>query len=1091
MGGESDVRVSVSLPATMNAVRSQDNPGIGDLVNRCIMEVYLDGELYGSRQVAAVSGKTTTFTARLVSGKTYRFVFWADCADGTSPETFTDKYYATTDLRNVYMIDPARYSGCDDGRDAFYAVEDVEIDAATSIDAYLKRPFGQLKVKTLDMAEVPEDMRPKMVSVAFDDVPTGIDLLTGELTGETDAVAYYEAAQIDGSDGDLSFDYIFAPKAEGEQRLVDFTMSFLDAEGAEVASDYNFSSIPVQRNYRTVVSGNLLTKKADINVEISPDFAQDDIDHTITEVSSIDELNASLAAGAENVVLTQAPASDAAIVIPHDYTVEDKSISIALPSTESTITLNYDEATGYAPEKITIKTDGAKNLVINAEESTVTVEGNFADVTAATADNTLVVDENTTIASLTLNRGSLKLYGVVESITKGEGWSGTIYRCFNSQKSFDNLAADKVSGYTEILVENPATETIDGKGAAFTRQMTVSAPVTVNNFRIDVDYAGAYGLKILDGADKVSMDNVVVTSTSKAARTAWIEAEKIDCNFSNSKFIAPTGVENKSGLNCSLPSASAVQNVTLDNVLISIDEERLNKDLATDYEYSNEQKSRVPGFSRGITIGHKDGLGAADVEGAVINLTMRNSAIEYLYYSINVITTNAAINLDADNCVFDGRAALNVWGQSSLRQHLNYRNSKLIGRNWFGGPTEEFATLVINQQARNYDMLLDNCDVVSDNDPQTDTNYQYMASFRSSFRNWLAMRNGTKFRETVNPRLDHAIDIDDDSWINEISWDESFTLACAEGATVLVSNVWNGSKLENTAMPSEQDGKYYIGTPTQLANWVSEKTGGEAVLVRDMDLNDQAWPVSTTSNAIDGTFDGNGHTISNLNCQTYLVESDGANGLAWDNKAQNAALFPIFSGDIRNLTIDGATIYGSRSGALVGRFNGGTIDNCHIKNVKITGGAQKVAALVGYAANYTDAAFTNCSVENASIAADKNAPAGDASCMAGGFIGYLSSDGVSVTIKDNTMNNVTVESGRLWDNYTECASHVFVGDVINLSKTVKSVVTFSNNRLSNCTLHNAVVTSRATDYFGFYYTKPAGSYPILNTLIVDGKTLAE
>lgn len=258
-----------------------------------------------------------------------------------------------------------------------------------------------------------------------------------------------------------------------------------------------------------------------------------------------------------------------------------------------------------------------------------------------------------------------------------------------------------------------------------------------------------------------------------------------------------------------------------------------------------------------------------------------------------------------------------------------------------------------------------------------------------------------------------------------------------------------------------------------------------------MDLNDQAWPVSTTSNAIDGTFDGNGHTISNLNCQTYLVESDGANGLAWDNKAQNAALFPIFSGDIRNLTIDGATIYGSRSGALVGRFNGGTIDNCHIKNVKITGGAQKVAALVGYAANYTDAAFTNCSVENASIAADKSAPAGDASCMAGGFIGYLSSDGVSVTIKDNTMNNVTVESGRLWDNYTECASHVFVGDVINLSKTVKSVVTFSNNRLSNCTLHNAVVTSLATDYFGFYYTKPAGSYPILNTLIVDGKTLAE
>ena len=49
--------------------------------------------------------------------------------------------------------------------------------------------------------------------------------------------------------------------------------------------------------------------------------------------------------------------------------------------------------------------------------------------------------------------------------------------------------------------------------------MTVSAPAEVNNFRIDVDYAGAYGLKIVTGATKVTMDNIVVTSTAKASRT--------------------------------------------------------------------------------------------------------------------------------------------------------------------------------------------------------------------------------------------------------------------------------------------------------------------------------------------------------------------------------------------------------------------------------------------------------------------------------------------------------------------------------------------------------------------------------------------
>ena len=1091
VGQESNVNIAVTLPTQINAVRSQANPGDGDMVNRCIMEVYLDGELYDERQVAAITDKAASFSMRLVSGKKYKFVFWADHADGSSPENFSDLYYATSDLSNVYIIDPAHYDGSNDERDAFYAVKDVEITTSENFGVDLKRPFGQLKVNTLDMTQVPQDMRPTHVSVAFDQIPTAIDLLTGELVKDkTAAVAYDAPVAI--TAGQLSFDYIFAP-AGTEQYLTDFTMSFLDDSGAEVASPYEFSSIPVQRNYRTLVSGNLLTKQADITVEVKPGF-DGNVDHEVFEASTIEQLNQALADGIENVTLTQAPESDAEIIIPHDYDVEDKGIAISLPTTDKQITLNYAAEEGYAPEHISINTDGINNLVINTEESTVTVDGTMQNVTAATADNTLIVAENATIANLTLNKGSLKLYGAVEAITKGEQ-AGKVYRCFDSQKSFDNLVADNVSGYEEILVENPATEEIDGKGAAFTRQMTVSAPVTAANFRIDVDYAGAHGLKIVTGATNVTMDKIVVTSTAKASRTVWIEAENINCNFSNSTFIVPTGSSNRSGINLVTTSASCVENVTLDNVLISINETRLNVDLATDYQYSDELKNRVPSYSRGLTVGHSNGLTPADVDGAVVNLTMKNSAIESLYYSINIAGTNAALNLDADNCVFDGRASLNAWGGSSLQQSILFKNSKLIGRNWFGGPTEEFATIVLNQDqtynARNYNMVLDNCDVVSDNNPQTDTNRQYMASFRASYRNTLTMQNGTKFRETVNPRLDHAVDLDPDAWINEISWDDTFTLECAEGATVLVSDVWNGSILEDTAMPSKQDGKYYIGTPTQLANWVSKKTGGDAVLVRDLDLNDLAWPVSTTSDPIDGSFDGNGHTIRNLNCQTYLVEADGANGLAWDNKAQNAALFPIFSGDIRNLTIDGATIYGSRSGALVGRFNGGTIDNCHVKNVEITGGAQKVAALVGYAANYTDAAFTNCSVEKANIAADKNAPAGDASCMAGGFIGYLSSNGVSVTIKDNNITDVTVESGNKWDTYSECASHVFVANVINISKTTKGSVSFSNNKINNCKLLNANVTSLATDFFGFYYTKPQSGYPILNTLTVDGKTLVE
>lgn len=93
------------------------------------------------------------------------------------------------------------------------------------------------------------------------------------------------------------------------------------------------------------------------------------------------------------------------------------------------------------------------------------LDGDFGSVEASTADNTLVVTENTTISALTLKKGSLKLYGVVESVSKDSAWTGTIYRCFNSQKSFDNLVADNVSGYSEILVEKATAEAVDGKNA--------------------------------------------------------------------------------------------------------------------------------------------------------------------------------------------------------------------------------------------------------------------------------------------------------------------------------------------------------------------------------------------------------------------------------------------------------------------------------------------------------------------------------------------------------------------------------------------------------------------------------------------------
>ena len=264
--GDTQITVKASFPAQMAETRAA---GDGTTVDRCIMQIYLDGELYGERQVAAVENLSATFSARLIAGKTFDLVFWAD---KSGADINSDLHYNTADLANVAFT--GDYIGNDDARDAFFGTAQVISDKSQAVNVELKRPFGQLNVKTLDLAEVKAAspaLEPKKVKIEFKSVPTGINLLTGELTDAKSAVAYADAAAVVDAEGHLSFDYVLAP-AGTEQFLADFTMSFLDENGAEVAGAYDFSSIPVQRNYRTNVSGNLLTKKADINVEVKPGF---------------------------------------------------------------------------------------------------------------------------------------------------------------------------------------------------------------------------------------------------------------------------------------------------------------------------------------------------------------------------------------------------------------------------------------------------------------------------------------------------------------------------------------------------------------------------------------------------------------------------------------------------------------------------------------------------------------------------------------------------------------------------------------------------------------------------------------------------
>ena len=354
-GEEVSVSISAVVPGDGGAVvKSAEDPGNGSEVNRCILEVYLlEGEdgsatasLYGTRQVVKVENLTAAFEdLNLITGQKYRLVLWADHVKDPENGLGTDLYYDTENLPSVSYKSGTEYKSNEDSRDAFFKVEEFELDGPEDRTVSLTRPFGQINIITTDYGLIPSthlDLLPVKIKLAFLSIPTSIDLVNGTVNDMAE-VTTSTAVDIAGLDVDgeedskqLSFDYILAP-AEGQTVVSEFTMSFLKEDGTTpVAKDYTFENIPVQRNYRTNVSGALLTDRAGVDVKVEPGFNEDDIDREIDEVTTIKEAVQAFTDGATDVVIT-APVSG----------------EITIPNVTENLTLRLE---GGANGGITVKT---------------------------------------------------------------------------------------------------------------------------------------------------------------------------------------------------------------------------------------------------------------------------------------------------------------------------------------------------------------------------------------------------------------------------------------------------------------------------------------------------------------------------------------------------------------------------------------------------------------------------------------------------------------------------------------------------------------------------------------------------------------
>lgn len=278
-GTNGEVTISVVVP-NAPTVRSAENPGDGGLVNRCILEIYENGELYGERMYSDITpgALTAQFSARLVTDHTYTFVFWADHAEGSAETGYTELYYNTENGLSDIRLVTDEYVNNNDERDAFYLTESKTITSAEALNFTLRRPSGQVNLVATDLTSLPADFDFSniTVKVGFTEVPAGFNALTGEITEERTVidpvsfsvpVDFPTAGETPADEARASFDYIFA-NVGTDYTLLNFTYEFQN-NGTTISTG-GYDNLRILQNYRTNLTGALFTDGVEITVNIDP-----------------------------------------------------------------------------------------------------------------------------------------------------------------------------------------------------------------------------------------------------------------------------------------------------------------------------------------------------------------------------------------------------------------------------------------------------------------------------------------------------------------------------------------------------------------------------------------------------------------------------------------------------------------------------------------------------------------------------------------------------------------------------------------------------------------------------------------------------
>ena len=466
-----------------------------------------NGEIHGS----------TTVELQLVTGNSYAVIFWAAALNAPYSVDFANKTM-TVDYTNALSNDEAR--------DAFYKWHTFTVTGSQTEVIELKRPFAHLNIGTNDYdAAQSAGYEPTLSAVTVKNVYSTLNLSNGAVDGSREVTFDYAAIPTTETFPVANYDYLSMNYllVAADKALVEIEFGYGEANATPKTRIVG--SVPVQRNYRTNIFGQLFTSDVDFNVVIVPTY---DGAYTYEPVfaSSVNELQTALAeAPAGSTVVLSKNVEWGAVTLGevNNVTIEGNGAAIRFLTDANT-----------KLENVTIRNVVPAQFVTGAGQAgAFFVIDTAAQIENLVIENCVIVGDN--------NKNS---YGITG---KNPNATITVKDC-----SFSNLgyAIQAISGggYASLVVEGCTFENINSW--VIMPQYGYNGDLTVNNCTFNSVSDGLVKTGALSGLFTFTNNTITNSAGHDGKDSKWFEVKAANKVVSgNTKDGADWTPEAAQGLN--------------------------------------------------------------------------------------------------------------------------------------------------------------------------------------------------------------------------------------------------------------------------------------------------------------------------------------------------------------------------------------------------------------------------------------------------------------------------------------------------------------------------------------------------------------